>query len=315
MLRKRTFQNKVAASRYSLPVTATLAALAWVAVGLLLSNIWVPFAFTIISTFLMVELNNRNSLMRTYSRMVSCCFLALVTAISLPAPSLTGNMVTLCTIAFYLILWTTYQDHHATGRTFYAFVFAGIASMVCIQTAYYLPLMWILMQFFVNSFSIRTLLASLLGMALPYWFAAGYFVYTEDWQTPLAHFQDFIDYSGLLNYTQTTIHQLVNTAFIAVLALLGAVHFLRNSYADKIRTRLIYESFVVMDIATLAFIVLMPCCYDKLIGIMVVNTAPLVAHFVTYTHTKVTNIVFITMLVTAVVLLLFNLLYPETTLL
>lgn len=315
MTRKKSFQNKIAGSRYSLPCSATLIALMWLAVGMAVGNIWVQFALTALSTLLMVELNNRNSLMRTYSRMVSCCFLVLATAISLPAPSLTGNMVTLCTIAFYLILWTTYQDHQATGRTFYAFVFAGIASMVCIQTAYYLPLMWILMLFFVNSFSIRTLLASLLGMVLPYWFAAGYFVYTEDWLTPLAHFQDFIDYSGLLNYTQTTTHQLVNTAFIAVLALLGAVHFLRNSYADKIRTRLIYESFVVMDIVTLAFIVLMPCCYDNLIGIMVVNTAPLVAHFVTYTHTKITNIVFIAMLVTAVVLLLFNLLYPETILL
>ena len=315
MTRKKSFQNKIAGSRYSLPCSATLIALMWLAVGMAVGNIWVQFALTALSTLLMVELNNRNSLMRTYSRMVSCCFLVLATAISLPAPSLTGNMVTLCTIAFYLILWTTYQDHQATGRTFYAFVFAGIASMVCIQTAYYLPLMWILMLFFVNSFSIRTLLASLLGMVLPYWFAAGYFVYTEDWQTPLAHFQDFIDYSGLLNYTQTTTHQLVNTAFIAVLALLGAVHFLRNSYADKIRTRLIYESFVVMDIVTLAFIVLMPCCYDNLIGIMVVNTAPLVAHFVTYTHTKITNIVFIAMLVTVVVLLLFNLLYPETILL
>ena len=315
MTRKKSFQNKIAGSRYSLPCSATLIALMWVAVGMAAGNIWVQFALTALSTLLMVELNNRNSLMRTYSRMVSCCFLVLATAISLPAPSLTGNMVTLCTIAFYLILWTTYQDHQATGRTFYAFVFAGIASMVCIQTAYYTPLAWILMLFFVNSFSIRTLLASLIGMALPYWFAAGYFVYTEDWQTPLAHFQGFIDYSGLLNYTQTTTHQLVNTAFIAVLALLGAVHFLRNSYADKIRTRLIYESFVVMDIVTLAFIVLMPCCYDKLIGIMVVNTAPLVAHFVTYTHTKITNIVFIAILVAAVVLLLFNLLYPETTLL
>ncbi len=77
MLRKKTFQNKVAASRYALPITATLATLVWVAVGLLVSNIWVQFAFTIISTLLMVELNNRNSLMRTYSRMVSCSFLAL----------------------------------------------------------------------------------------------------------------------------------------------------------------------------------------------------------------------------------------------
>ena len=79
MLRKKTFQNKVAASRYSLPITATLATLVWVAVGLLVSNIWVEFAFTAMSTLLMVELNNRNALMRTYSRMVSCSFLALLT--------------------------------------------------------------------------------------------------------------------------------------------------------------------------------------------------------------------------------------------
>ena len=50
MLRKKTFQNKVAASRYALPVTATLAALVWVAVGFLVANIWVQFAFTILST-------------------------------------------------------------------------------------------------------------------------------------------------------------------------------------------------------------------------------------------------------------------------
>lgn len=315
MTRKKSFQNKIAGSRYSLPVSATLIATMWVAVGMAVDSIWPQFALTAASTLLMVELNNRNSLMRTYSRMVSCCFLALITAISLPAPSLTGSIVTLCTVVFYLILWTSYQDHLATGRTFYAFIFAGIASMACIQTGYYLPLLWMLMLFFVNSFSLRTLIASVLGMVLPYWFAAGYFVYTENWQTPLAHFRAFIDYSGLLDYTQTTTHQMANITFVGVLALMGAVHFLRNSYADKIRTRLIYESFIVMDLVTLAFLALMPRCYNELIGIMVVNTAPLVAHFVTFTHTRITNIVFITMLASTVLLLLFNFLYPETTLL
>ena len=91
MLRKKTFQNKVAASRYSLPITATLATLVWVAVGLLVSNIWVEFAFTAMSTLLMVELNNRNALMRTYSRMVSCSFLALMTMAGLPQLSLKSS--------------------------------------------------------------------------------------------------------------------------------------------------------------------------------------------------------------------------------
>jgi hypothetical protein len=99
MLRKKTFQNKVAASRYALPVTATLAALVWVAVGFLVANIWVQFAFTILSTLLMVELNNHNSLMRTYSRMVSCSFLVFITMTSLPTPSFKASIVTMCSIA------------------------------------------------------------------------------------------------------------------------------------------------------------------------------------------------------------------------
>ena len=95
MLRKKRLQNKIAASRFSLPVTATLAALVWVAVGFIMDNIWAQFAFTIISTLLMVELNNRNSLMRTYSRMVSCSFLVLITMASLPNPSMKASIGTM----------------------------------------------------------------------------------------------------------------------------------------------------------------------------------------------------------------------------
>ncbi len=134
MLRKKTFQNKIAASRYALPITATLAALVWVAVGFIECNIWLNFAFTIISTLLMVELNNRNSLMRTYSRMVSCSFLVLVTMTCLPTPSYKANIVSMCFIAFYLIIWNSYQDvNGSAGWTFYAFSCIGLASMVFIQ--------------------------------------------------------------------------------------------------------------------------------------------------------------------------------------
>ena len=86
MLRHKTFQNKIAVSRFSLPVTATLIAMIWVAVGLVQGDIWTELAFALASTLLMVELNNRNALMRTYSRMVSCSFLTLITATTLPEP-------------------------------------------------------------------------------------------------------------------------------------------------------------------------------------------------------------------------------------
>lgn len=312
MLRKKRFQNKVAGSRYALPITAILAALVWVAVGVLMDNIWVQFAFTIISTLLMVELNNRNALMRTYSRMVSCSYLVLITMASLPAPSLKANIVTMCFIAFYLIIWNSYQDRRSAGWTFYAFFCIGLASMVFIQIIYYMPLLWLMMMVFTNSFSIRNFLASIIGVVAPYWFSAGYYAYTNSLPELANHFAEFINYHELFDYSQITDHQIVNLAFILLLGIIGSIHFLQTSYADKIRTRMIYESLIMMNFVSLAFLILQPQHDLELGGIMIVNTSPLIAHFITFTKGKVTNIMFISMLVLIVFILLYNIFVPET---
>ena len=92
-------------------------------------------------------------------------------------------------------------------------------------------------------------------------------------------------------------------------------HFLRTSYADKIRTRMIYESFIMLDIVSFLFLVLQPQHEYELEGIMIVCTAPLFAHFITFTKGKLCNITFITILVMAVLLLLYNLLFSPVMLL
>lgn len=310
MIRKKRFQNRVAFSRFSLPITATLAALVWVAVGLMVGNIWIEFAFAIISTLLMVELNNRNALMRTYSRMVSCSFLVLITMATLPHPSFKASIVTMCFIAFYLIIWNGYQDQLSTGWTFYAFFCIGLASMVFIQVVYYLPILWLLMMFFTNSFSIRTFFASIIGVVTPYWFSAGYYAFTNNLDSLATHFEDFVNYHELFTYSQITIHQILTFAFIIILGLIGMVHFVQTSYADKIRTRMIYESFIMMNFVTLTFLILQPQHGKELGGILIVNTAPLIAHFITFTQGKIANISFICILTSTVLILLFNIFVP-----
>ena len=315
MLRKKTFQNKVAASRYSLPITATLATLVWVAVGLLVSNIWVEFAFTAMSTLLMVELNNRNALMRTYSRMVSCSFLALMTMAGLPQLSLKSSIVTMCFIAFYLIIWNSYQDKRSTGWTFYAFACIGLASLIFVQIGYFMPILWIMMMVFTLSFSVKTFFASLVGLIVPYWFAAGYFFYTDNIQGLVDHFCEFINYSELFDYSQVTDHQVLNLSFVTLLTIIGSIHFIRTSYGDKIRTRMIYETFIMISVASIIFIILQPQHIQELGSILIVNTAPLIAHFITFTRGKFTNITFILLLIMLVLIMAYNILVPETVLL
>ncbi len=82
---------------------------------------------------------------------------------SLPTPSFKASIVTMCSIAFYLIIWNSYQDKRAAGWTFYAFFCVGLASMVFIQVGYFLPFLWLMMMVFTNSFSIRNFFASIIG--------------------------------------------------------------------------------------------------------------------------------------------------------
>lgn len=315
MSKKKHLQTKIATSRYALPFTATLIALIWVAVGVWLSDIWVQLALTAVSTFLMVELNNENALMRTYSRMVSCSFLVLISMAGLPHPPLEGSIVTLCFIAFYLIIWHTYQEKETPGVTYFAFLCIGVASLFFIHILYFVPFLWVLMMVFTLSFSVRNLFASLLALITPYWFAAGYYVYRGDFTDFITHVSAIADYQELFDYSHIVVGDIVNLGFIALLALMGMIHFLRTSYADKIRTRMIYESLILMDFLTMAFIALQPCHLATLGGLMIVNTSPLIAHYITFTRTRLTNISFVVIILAAIAIMCYNIFLPQAVLL
>ena len=73
----KRIQNKIADSRLALPVTAIYAVLVCLISGFITQHLWAQFAILIVSTYMMLELNNTNALIRIYSRMVSCSYLML----------------------------------------------------------------------------------------------------------------------------------------------------------------------------------------------------------------------------------------------
>ena len=77
MIKKRR-QERFALSRFALPVTAIYGALATLAAGVIEQELWLQTAALFAATIMMVFLNNRYSLIRVYSRMVSCSYLVLI---------------------------------------------------------------------------------------------------------------------------------------------------------------------------------------------------------------------------------------------
>lgn len=274
---------------------------------------WVQTGCLIVSTYMMLELNNANSLIRIYSRMVSCSFLMLIMAANFIFPSLEGSIVQLCFIAFLMTIFHAYQDKRATGWVFYAFFCIGLASTLFIQILFFVPILWILLAFNVLAISGRTLCASILGLMMPYWFLGGYYVYINNYDTFINHFVEIANFSSLFDYSGVNQHQIITFAFIAILALTGTVHFFRNSYNDKIRTRMIFEVFITLDICSIIFLILQPRHYDILMHIIIINTAPLIGHFIALTHTWITNIAFYIILFVSIALTAYNLWLPSLT--
>ena len=122
-------QNVISESRLTLPVVATYGMGTWAAAGLFHEQWWIQLACFAISTYLMIELNNSNALIRIYSRMVSCSFIILSSAMCFLFCSISQAIAELCVIASYIMLFRCYQDRQAAGRTFYAFICLGLASM------------------------------------------------------------------------------------------------------------------------------------------------------------------------------------------
>ena len=309
MLVKR-FQNKVAESRISLPITAVYALLVCLGCGFWEQQLWWQFAVLAVSSFLMMELNNVNALIRIYSRMVSCSFLVLAVMSQYLVVDVRCGIVQACFIAFYLFLFSAYQDNRAMGRVFYAFLMLGIASTMFVQILFFVPLVWVLLCTNLMVRSFRAFVSSLFGLLVPYWFMMAYYLYIDDVDSLLDHFLQIAQFGPVLGWMDMPVSHILTAAYMVILAVVGMIHFRLNNYKDKIRTRMLFEIFSVLALAAIVFMILQPQHIDYLLALLIVSTSPMIGHYIALTNTFITNISFYVMLVVALIITCVNLWMP-----
>lgn len=289
---KKRFQNKAAESKLAMPLTSMWAIGVWLLCGLVQHQLWWQFACFAMSSVLMVQLNNINALIRIYSRMVSCSFMALMCMACFLFADAAGAATQLSFIAFLLLGFMTYQDKQSVGLTYYAYLMLGIVSIFFVQILYLLPLIWLMSFTQLQSLSWRTWGASLLGLLTPYWFICCALMWTGDFTRFVGHFSALADVQPVVGFAALSIGRKLVLAFLVLMLLTGTVHFIRQHHNDKIRTRLLFGFFIWMALAVLLFMFLQPQHFDVLLHLLIVLTAPLIAHFLTLTSTKQTNVAF-----------------------
>ena len=309
-------QNIIAESGLTLPVAALFSVVVWLLVGLVRLQLWPQLACFIATIYMVVEMTNQNALLRIRSRMVSSTFIVLSCASCFLFPQMTGGVAQLCMVAAFLMLFQTYQTSRCMGRIFYAFAAIGLGSLAFVQMLWYVPVLWILMATQLQSMNWRTWLASMLGLAMPYWFALVWFLLpfnlSADWTadlSPLAdHFALLADISRpsipTPPYLLGSILALVLTL---VLGAIGITHFWQYSFEDKIRIRLLYGFFTAMTAFTVFLILVQPQHFDVLMRLLTLCACPLIAHVLTFTSSRLSNILFFVALGLALALTVFNL--------
>ena len=299
----------MAESRFTLPAVAAYGIVIWLLCGLLQQHWWIQFACYVLSTYLMVELNNSNALIRIYSRSVSAAFIILTCMACFLFSSMEGAIAQLCIVASLLTLFRTYQDKSSVGWCFYTFLLISLGSLVEVHLLWFVPIFLIVTVFFIYSLSYRTFFASLLGLILPYWFLAAWTLWKSgsDFTPFVAHFAPLAEFQFPFDYLSVPLSHILTFAFLVVLTITGVIHYLRTSYNDKIRIRQIFYSFIFLNFTATVFAVIQPQHFDLMLRLMIITTSPIIAHFVSLTYTRLTNIAFYVIIGAALILTVFNL--------
>ena len=301
-------QNIVAESHRTLPITAVYAVVVWLVAGLVNEGWWLQFGSFVLSVYLMMQMNSQNLLTRIYSRAVSVSYMVLSCAPVFLFPSVSGALLQICFISALLILFTCYQDNNSPGKIYYTFLLLGAGSLVNLHILLFIPFFWLLMAFFVYAMGWRTWFASLLGLLTPYWFAAGWWLFQMRSFNSLSNlFTIQLPTLGWFDFSTSNLQQALFLGYIILLVIIGSIHFMIDSFRDKIRVRQLYYAFMTLSVYALALLFFLPTEYDMLIRVMAIAVSPLIGHFFALTHSKFSNILFFFLTISILVITAYNL--------
>ena len=313
-------QNRIATSRLALPLTLLYAMAAWA--GRLVDNphLWPSLILFCVATYLVIELNNRNALMRQYSRMMSCSYIAMMTMCGWLLADVRVMTFQVCVIAAFTLIFMSYQRRDDMGHCFWAYLFIGLAAFLWPPVLMLVPVFWIGESSYLMSFSLRAFLASIIGVVTPFWIALPVVFYTGEYEMATDFLRAFVPGEAFISMADTPLAllalssdlkpcTLLSVLLVVLMMLIGIVHFFRQSYRDKIHVRMLYQFFTLSAIvllAALCAILFLPFddtpAASYILSAIIFCASPFVAHYVTFTSSRLSGVTTITLILAIIAL-------------
>ncbi len=266
-------------SNLTLPVVAAVTLACWLAPAPSDWRLWAGAGVALLCAYTLMELNNRFSLLRVRSRLVSAAYLLLALSIpALHAFDASVSVPSLCLAACYAALFPAYQSLRAEGYAFHAFLCLGAGSMLFPPLLLLLPPLLFCMLVRLRCLSGRTFFAVVFGLVLPYWLYAGYAVWQNRLDTAFLFLAEWLTPS-LPDYSRVTLPQTVTAGVLLFFSVAATAHFVHTAYNDKIRTRMYFHVFAAVELFLWAGLAVLPQYCASWLSLLALNSAPLVAHY------------------------------------
>ncbi len=309
-MKQRRFQNQVAESVLTLPVSAVLTVIVWwwpqgsFSIDYLLGLLCCAF-----TAYVILETNNANALIRVRTRLVSCLWIILTACMGFLHSIGSPLIAAACTALSYSQLCQTYQRHDATIQAFHANLFLALGSLAFPSLLLLALLYVIYFAIYMRCVNLNTILASVVALLAPYWLWAGWCVWNNDFSPLLTHLSGILDFQvpTLTSYTDIPLPILLAWGLVCLLSLVGTIHYLRNRYDDKIKVRMLLYVFVCQTLVFQVAIILQPQLITMLLPLLLVSSTPLIAHYFALTHSRVSNVFFCLAMILTVAVAAINL--------
>ena len=313
-------KKAITTSTAILPLALGVGSLLWIlpeAGNLLL---WGGWFVALLTTYVWMETNARQQLIRERSRMVSTTVFVALTSVPLLHEFCLASLLPLALLLCYACLFAAYQERRPEGKMFHAFLLLGITALLLPQVLWLVPLLLFSCSLHLRSLTLGSLGATLMALLLPLvgyslgalvkWDFSLLLQFIESTRHALTHI-DSSYWQSIYTATPATLpvaewQFLVSAGGTLLLSLIAITHQVRTSYLDKIRVRMYYYLIALVQGGLTVLLLLFPEERWTWLLLLITNGAPHIAHYLTLTRGWFCTTVFWMSLLILILITFFN---------
>lgn len=195
-----------------------------------------------------------------------------------------------CLILAIYQLFTSYHDPDSSGKAFNTAFCIAIGSLLWIDIFWFLPLFWLGMYNF-RSLNIKTFIASLLGIAVVYWFVLGWCVWVDDYSAFTTSFSVLFKVHWLV-FGEVSLLNWLSLAYIFFLVVIASVNIRVHEYDDSPRTRQYLSFLILFAVVSFGLFPVYAESAEEFLQVSCIPAALLIAHFLAVASNKYTYFLF-----------------------